>query len=94
MLAEFTAEKDFSNVVYSGEGISSGQEYTVAVDGQSMVATAGTSTGGGMGGGAAPTADPSSPSPEVTSAAERPGAVSKGRIASCQEVRLPAALDE
>lgn len=27
-------------------------------------------------------------------AAERPGAVSKGRIASCQEVRLPAALDE
>ena len=51
MVGEFTAEKDFSNVVYSGEGISSGQEYTVAVDGQSVVVTAGTSTGSGMGGG-------------------------------------------
>ena len=50
VLAEFTAEKDFSNVVYSGEGISSGQEYTITVDGQSVAATANTGTGGAMGG--------------------------------------------
>ena len=51
VLAEYTAEKDFSNVVYSGEGITSGQEYTITVDGQAVTATAGTSTAGGMGGG-------------------------------------------
>ncbi|MHA6523629.1 carbohydrate-binding domain-containing protein [Tessaracoccus sp. G1721] len=51
VLGEFTAEKDFSNVVYSGEGITSGQEYTITVDGQATTVTAGTATGGGMGGG-------------------------------------------
>ncbi|HJE51574.1 MAG TPA: carbohydrate-binding domain-containing protein [Tessaracoccus flavescens] len=50
VLAEFTAAKAFSNVVYSGEAVSSGQEYTVTVDGRATTATAGTATAGGMGG--------------------------------------------
>lgn len=52
-LAEMTATKSFSNVVYSGGGIASGSEYTITVDGQSTTVTAGLATAGGLRGGEA-----------------------------------------
>lgn len=49
-IATFTAEKDFSTLVYSASGISSGDEYTVATGSSSVTVTAGESSSGGMGG--------------------------------------------
>ena len=49
MLAEYTAVKNFANVVYSSPQVTRGQQYTVTVNGQATSVTAGTATGGGMG---------------------------------------------
>ena len=53
VVAEYTAEKAFATVVYSGAGITSGSSYEVVVDGTSTTVTAGEggSTGMGPGGG-------------------------------------------
>jgi len=49
VIAEYTAAKNFANLVYSSPEITKGQEYTVAVNGQATTVPAGTATGGGMG---------------------------------------------
>lgn len=51
VIAEFTATRSFGNIVYSGEGVTSGTEYTVSVDGTTSTVTAGQATAGQMGGG-------------------------------------------
>ncbi len=51
VLAEFTATREFGNIVYSGTGISSGQQYSVTVNGTATTVTANVATAGGMGGG-------------------------------------------
>lgn len=50
VVAEFTAYKAFANVVYSSPEVTNGQQYTVATGSASTTVTAGTATGGGMGG--------------------------------------------
>ena len=49
VVAEFTATREFGNIVYSGSGVTSGQQYTVSVDGATTTVTAGQATTGGMG---------------------------------------------
>lgn len=49
--------KNASSVIYSGEGVTFSETYTVSVDGTETTVTAGEHTGGmggGMGGGMAP----------------------------------------
>ncbi|MEK0372062.1 carbohydrate-binding domain-containing protein [Corynebacterium mastitidis] len=50
VIATYTAEKDFGNVVFSSPEITSGDVYTVTVGGTAIEATAGESTGATMGG--------------------------------------------
>lgn len=49
VVAEFTATRDFGNIVYSGSGVTSGQQYTVSVAGAATTVTAGQASAGGMG---------------------------------------------
>jgi hypothetical protein len=50
VIAEYTATKAFSTVVYSGSGITAGSSYDVVVDGAPTTVTAGEGGTGGMGG--------------------------------------------
>lgn len=49
VVAEYTADKAFATVVYSGAGITSGTSYDVVVDGTSTTVTAGEGGASGMG---------------------------------------------
>jgi hypothetical protein len=54
VVGTYTAEKDFSSLIYSSAGVETGAEYQVVVDGAATTVTAGEHTGGmggGMGGG-------------------------------------------
>ena len=51
VVAEFTAPRVFGNVVYSSDKITSGQAYTVTVNGAATSVTADTAIAGGPGGG-------------------------------------------
>lgn len=52
VVATYTATKDLNNLVVSTDEITSGESYTVTVDGEEVATvTAGEATGGGMGGG-------------------------------------------
>ena len=51
VLASLTATKSLANIVASAPGMTSGTSYTITVEGTEVAtATAGQSTGGGMGG--------------------------------------------
>ena len=49
VVAKFTASRAFGNVVYSGEGVTSGSEYTISVNGTATTVTAGVAIAGRMG---------------------------------------------
>lgn len=51
VIASYVGAKDFQTVVFSSSAITSGQSYTVTVDGTSTTVTAGEAVAGGMGGG-------------------------------------------
>lgn len=51
VIASYTGVKDFQTVVFSSAAISSGQSYTVTVDGTATTVAAGQAVSGGMGGG-------------------------------------------
>jgi hypothetical protein len=52
VVATYTADKDFSSLVYSSADVAGGDSYSLLADGSTLATvTAGEFTGGGMGGG-------------------------------------------